>query len=106
MKYLIHMILIGALTAMVSGCSSDGSSSSGGNLSQDASSCVTRTLRTVYFNDCAFDVNVIIFEVGQNFFLLRSDRSRTRSETGNSFGACRVPSEPVLNASSSGFSCT
>ena len=105
MKSIIKAFSIGVLATTVAACGSDGTSSNAGT-DNDASSCVTRTLRTIYSNDCDFDVNVIVFERGAEFFLIRANRAVTKSETGNSFGACRAPSIPVLNADASNFSCT
>lgn len=92
--------------AITAGCGSDASTSDGGGSSADASFCVTRSLRTVYTNDCEFDVNVIIFEVGAQPFEINANSAKSQPESGNSFGACRAPSVPILNASSSGFSCS
>jgi len=99
------MLFIALLTAL-SACGSDGTSSSGGGMGMDASSCVTRTLRTVYSNDCEFDVNVILLEPGAEPFRVNANRGVTRSASGNPFGACREPSVPILNADSSQFTCS
>jgi len=99
-------VAVAGLLAAVGACSSDGTSSTGGGMGQDASSCVERTLRTVYSNDCDFDVYAIILDVGEEPFRINANRAVTRSETGNSFGACRAPSMPVLSADASTFTCS
>ncbi len=106
MEDLGKILMVGAITLGLSACGSDGTSSTGGGADKDASSCVTRTLRTVYTNDCEFDVNVILLKEGATFFKVNANRSVTRSASGNNFGACRVPSEPILNADSSQFTCS
>ena len=107
MESVLKNTLIGATLIALSACGSDGTSSDGGgNSGEDVSFCVTRTLRTVYTNDCEFDVNVIVFEIGAQPFKINANRPVTRSASGNSFGACRVPSVPMLNASASGFTCS
>ncbi|MBX2869475.1 MAG: hypothetical protein KTR18_12410 [Acidiferrobacterales bacterium] len=106
MESLRKLLLVGAISLGLSACGSDGTSSSGGGTDKDASSCVTRTLKTVYTNDCEFDVNVILLEDGATFFRVNANRATTRSVSGNPFGACRAPSEPILNADSSQFTCS
>ena len=106
MKAVTKIISVAIATMLLSACSSDGTSSSGGDVTKDASSCVARTLRTLYTNECEFDINAIILEPGANFFRINANRAETRSESGNSFGACRVPSEPILSADSASFICS
>ena len=106
MDNYIKSLTAALLIAMVAGCGSDATTSEGGGSSMDASFCVERTLRTVYTNDCEFDVNVIIFEIGAQPFEVNANSAKTQPESGNSFGACRAPSVPILNASSSGFTCS
>jgi len=104
-KYAV--VFLGIL--FLSGCGSDGtpSSSSGGGASgADASKCVTRSLKAVYVNECDYAVNVIIFEAGATPFRINADSAKSQSSSGNSFGACRAPSMPVLNSDSSGFTCS
>lgn len=100
------ILIVFLLAIGLSACGSDGTSSTGGGADKDASSCVTRTLRTIYTNDCEFDVNVILLETGATFFRVNANRGVTRSASGNPFGACRAPSEPILNADSSQFTCS
>ncbi len=104
MEGLYKVAAITTVVAVLSGCGSDGTSTNAGGL--DASSCVTRTLKTVYTNDCEFAVNAILFETGATPFKINENSAKTQSSSGNSFGACRFPSVPVLNADSSNFSCS
>lgn len=108
MDNITKTLTAGLLIAGLAGCSSDATTSEGGGggASADASFCVERTLRTVYTNECEFDVNVIIFEPGAQPFEVNANSAKTQPESGNSFGACRAPSVPILNASSSGFTCS
>ena len=100
MGKLAKTLSVGLLTALVAGCnSSDGTTSEGGGSSADASFCVTRTLRTVYANDCEFDVNVIVFEPGAQPFEVNANSAKTQSESVNSFGACRAPSKSTSASS-------
>jgi len=97
-------VLVTASTIALAGCS-DGTTSSGG-IGEDASNCVERSLNTIYTNECSYDVNVIIFKAGEKAFTVRSDNASTRSSTGAGFGACRVPSIPVLNSANDGYDCS
>ena len=105
MKKIYQIASIGLATALVSGCGSDGTVSTGG-AGMDASNCVTRTIKTVYANDCDFDVNAIILEAGATAFEIHANRAVTKKASGNSFGACRAPSQPVLNGDASSFTCS
>ena len=106
MDNISKTLTVGLLIAGLAGCNSDATTSEGGGASADVSFCVERSLRTIYTNECDFDVNVIIFEIGAQPFEVNANSAKTQPESGNSFGACRVPSVPILNASSSGFTCS
>lgn len=104
MENMYKFTAIGLVVAVMSGCGSDGTSTNAGGM--DASSCVTRTLKTIYTNDCEFAVNAILFEPGASPFKINENSAKTQAASGNSFGACRFPSVPVLNSDSSNFSCS
>lgn len=97
--------IAGLLACMLSACDSGGTSSSGGD-PNEATSCVTRSLKTVYVNECEYDVNVILLEKGERHFRVKSDDASTRSVSNRKFGACRVPSIPILNSDADGFRCS
>ena len=107
MNTISRIIILGTLTTLLGACSSGGSSSSGsgGGSNQDASRCVSRTLNEVYVNECDFDINAIVFQANAKPFLINANNASTQSSGGGSFGACRAPSVPVLNAGNTGFKC-
>ena len=107
MKNIKRTIAVSLLTAFLTACGSDGaSSSSGGEISKDASNCISRSLGTVYVNECAFDVNVILLKPGASSFNINANDAETGASGGSSFGACRAPSIPVPNTSYNSYSCS
>lgn len=104
MTRLTGSILFVSVAAALAGCSDATTSSGGGG--EDASDCITRSLNTIYTNECKYDVNVIILKAGEKAFTVRAENASTRSSTGAGFGSCRTPSIPILNASNDGYSCS
>jgi hypothetical protein len=108
MKSIYSILCIGLSALLLIACGGSGTSSSNGSSSSndDASHCVSRSFGTIYVNECNFAVNVIILDDGETSFRIGSDDATTRTITDESFGACRVPSVPILNANNNGFHCS
>jgi len=102
---LTNLITVAIAPVLILAGCSDGTTSSGG-IGEDASHCVERSLNTIYTNECSYNVNVIIFKAGEKAFTVKGDNASTRSSTRAGFGACRVPSLPVLNANNDGYDCS
>ncbi len=100
-----RVIITGLLALAVAACDSGGTSSSGGD-PNEATKCVTRSLGTVYVNECEYDVHVILLEEDAKYFRVKADNASTRTISKRKFGACRVPSIPLLNSDADGFRCS
>ena len=105
MKKFSQLLAFTLFGVVLSGCSTDSTTSSGGS-GLDASKCLTRSIKTVYTNECDYDINAIILQGGAQPFLIEANSSKTRSASGNSFGACRAPSMPILSPDAGSFSCS
>ena len=102
----IKIVISLILALLVSACDNSSITSSGsGSSDQSASKCVTRTLSTVYTNECRFKVNVILIEAGARPFGIGANSAVTRPSSSRSFGVCEHPSTPVLTEDNRKFYC-